>query len=82
MKNASIWFLARIFDKTEVRKMHRDYCKAVKVLVHSAGGQQVPLQTTDGHRYVFRATHSNDTVAFLYKHVTGDCIVSLTHKED
>jgi len=62
--------------------MHRHHCKAVKGLVHSAGGQQVPLQTADSVvTYLGRLT-SNDIVAFLYKHVTGDCIVSLTHKED
>jgi hypothetical protein len=61
--------------------MHRDHCKAVKGLVHNAGGQQVPLQTADGIlTYLGRLTAM--TVVLLYKHVTGDCIVSLTHKED
>jgi len=64
--------------------MHRDLCKAVKGLVHNAGGQQVPLQTADSIlTYLGRLTAMTYcVVVFLYKHVTGDCIVSLTHKED
>jgi hypothetical protein len=40
--------LTKTQDNTEIRKIHKEHCKAVKGLVYSGGGQQVPLQTADG----------------------------------